>query len=102
MQVDQGGGPGGLQLGLAGAVVAAGAGVVAVHDQAEEPFDAWPCLFEVGELGWVGEFAHGGLAEVFAAVDADVAAAAGGAALALWARPALAGGKARDPNTIRA
>jgi hypothetical protein len=82
VQVDQGGAPGGLELGLAGAVVAAGAGVVAVDDEAEEPLDAWPCLFEVGDLGGVGQFALCGLAEVFAAVDADVADAGGGAALA--------------------
>jgi hypothetical protein len=71
-----------LEFGLAGAVVAAGPGVVAVDDQSQEPFDAWPCPFEVGDLGGVGEFALRGLAEVFAAVDADVAAPAWSAALA--------------------
>ena len=46
-----------MEFGFAGAVVAAGAGVVAVDDQSEEPFDAWPCLFEVGGFGRVGELA---------------------------------------------
>ena len=82
VQVDEDGCPHGLEGCFSSSAVAALAGVVAVDDQAEEPFDAWPCLFEVGEFGWVGELALCGLAEVFAAVDADVAATAWSAALA--------------------
>src|SRR4051812_49561512 len=54
------------------------------------------------EFGRVGEFALGSLAEIFAAVDADGASAAGGAALAQRARLALAGGKPRDADAIGA
>ena len=71
MQVDQDGGPDGLQVAFRAAVVAALAGVVAVDDQAEEPFDAWSGAFEVRDVDGVGELAQRGLAEVFAAVDAD-------------------------------
>jgi hypothetical protein len=46
-----------LEFGLAGAVVAAGASVVAVNDQSEEALDAWPCLLEVSELRGIGELA---------------------------------------------
>jgi hypothetical protein len=44
-----------LEFGLAGAVVAAGAGVVAVDDQAEQPLDAWAGALEVFALDWIGE-----------------------------------------------
>src|SRR4051812_24228886 len=54
------------------------------------------------EFGRVGEFALGSLAEIFAAVDADGASAAGGAALAQRARLALARGKTRDADAIGA
>src|SRR3954447_1999297 len=61
VRVDQGCGPDGLKLGLVGAVVAAGAGVVAVDDQAEQPFDAWSGAFEVVAFGGVGELGKCGL-----------------------------------------
>ena len=71
-----------MEFGFAGAVVTAGAGVVAVDDQVEQAFDAWSGAFEVFAVGGVGEFAQGGLTEVFAAADPDLAPAGGGAALA--------------------
>jgi hypothetical protein len=57
VQVDQDGGPDGLQRCFLGAEVSALAGVVAVDDQAEEPFDARSGAFEVLALGRVGELA---------------------------------------------
>src|SRR4051794_36796879 len=58
------------------------------------------CL--VGEFGWVGEFALCGLAEVFAAVDADIAPAAGGAALAQGAGLAVGQSKTRGAGAVGA
>ena len=60
-----------------GRVVAAGAGVVAVDDQSEEAFDAWSGALEVLSFERVGELAQRGLAEVFAAAEADLALSAG-------------------------
>src|SRR3954447_8628391 len=82
VQVDQHAGPGGLQFGFWGAVVTASAGVVAVDHQAEQPLDAWSSAREVVAFGGLGELAQRGLTELFAAVDADLASAAGEAALA--------------------
>ena len=50
VEVDQRGGPRGLQSGLRAADVAALAGAVAVREQAEEPLDPWSGSSQV--LGW--------------------------------------------------
>src|SRR3954452_3673640 len=86
VQVDQDGGPDGLEFGFAAAAVAAGAGVLAIGHQAEQPLDAWSGALEVLVLDGVGERLQCGLAEVFAATDANLAPGAGSAA-----RPQRAG-----------
>jgi len=53
VKVDQYGGPDGLQLGFSSSDVAAFAGVVAVNDESEQPFDARPGALEVLTLGGV-------------------------------------------------
>ena len=52
VEVDQGGGPGGLQSGFGASDVAAFAGAVAVGEQAEQPLDARAGAAQV--LGGVG------------------------------------------------
>jgi hypothetical protein len=47
VEVDQGGGPCGLQSGLGAADVAAFAGALAVREQAEEAFDPGACSSQV-------------------------------------------------------
>ncbi len=58
-----------------GSEVAAFAGVVAVNDQSEQPFDARPGALQALALHGISQGAEGSLAEVFAASDADVAPA---------------------------
>ena len=71
VEVDQGGGPGGLQAGFAGAEVAALAGAVAVGEQAEQPLDARPGAAQV--LGGVGiiERLAGGDQQLFVGREQD-------------------------------
>ena len=60
VEVDQGGGPGGLQSGFGAADVAALAGAVAVGEQAEQPLDPWSGAAEMLGGGWVFERLAGG------------------------------------------
>lgn len=89
-----------MQFCLAGAVVAAAAGVVAVDDQSEQSFDAWSGALEVLALDRVGKLAQCGLAEVFAAAEADLALAAGRAACSQRAGLAVAAGEARNASAV--
>ena len=75
MEVDEYGGPGGLEAGFAFASVAALAGVVAVDEQAEQPFNPWAGPAEVLAGRWVFERFAAGLQEVFAAADLELPAA---------------------------
>src|SRR5688500_15005084 len=80
VEVDQGGGPGGLQSCLGASDVAALAGAVAAGEQAEQPLDAGPGSAQVfGGVG-VGECLAGGDQEVLVLGEVELAARLAGAA----------------------
>src|SRR5438034_11829801 len=83
MEVDEDGGPDGLEAGFTSASVAALAGVVAVDEQAEQPFNPWAGPAEVLAGRWVFERFAAGLQEVFAAADLELPAASARRAAAL-------------------
>src|ERR687891_1238864 len=71
VEVDEDGGPEGLERRFARPEVAALAPVVAVDDQSEQPLDQWPGTSQMVTFGGDGEGLQGGLAQVFASADPD-------------------------------
>lgn len=88
VEVDQGGGPCGLQSRFGAAEVAALASTVAVSEQSEQPLDPWSAAPEMLCCGWVSEGLAGGEQQFVVVAELDLAASASRAALSLQRTPA--------------
>ena len=76
VEVDEDGGPEGLEGRFALPEVATLAALIAVDDGSEQPLDPWSYAFEMVELGGIGERLKRGLAEIFPPADPYSAAPA--------------------------
>ena len=71
VEVDEGSGPCGLQSGLGAADVATLAGVVAVREESEQPFDPWPGAPQMLSGGGVLKCLPRGDQKLLVGVDLD-------------------------------